>query len=73
MCLPVPEKIFESVFTIYGLDGHLGHVTSIMSSNFHFRVPLKAFKQNLVQNGTVVTQKIRFDFSSTRPCAKVKK
>ena len=26
------------VFTIYGHGGHLGHVTSIMSSDFHFRV-----------------------------------
>ena len=30
---------FWSVFTIYGRDGHLGHVTSIMSSSFHFLVP----------------------------------
>ena len=30
---------FWSVFTIYGQGGHLGHVTSIMSSNFHFLVP----------------------------------
>ena len=38
--LPVPEKkIFEGVFTIYGCGGHLGHVTSIMSSDFHFLVP----------------------------------
>ena len=37
---PVPEKkIFEGVFTIYGRGGHLGHVTSIMSSDFHFLVP----------------------------------
>ena len=27
------------VFTIYGRGGHLGHVTSIMLSNFHFLVP----------------------------------
>ena len=27
------------VFTIDGRGGHLGHVTSIMSSNFHFHVP----------------------------------
>ena len=38
--LPVPEKkIFEGFFTIYGHGGHLGHVTSIMSSDFHFFVP----------------------------------
>ena len=33
--LPVQEK----KFTIYGRGGHLGHVTSIMLSNFHFLVP----------------------------------
>ena len=26
---------FERFFTIYGRSGHLGHVTSIMSSDFH--------------------------------------
>ena len=37
---PVLEKkIFEGFFTIYGHDGHLGQVTSIMSSEFHFLVP----------------------------------
>ena len=30
---------FPRVFTIYGHGGHLGHVTSIMSSDFHFLVP----------------------------------
>ena len=30
---------FLRVFTISGRGGHLGHVTSIMSSNFHFLVP----------------------------------
>ena len=35
----VPEKkIFEVFFTIYGRGGILGHVTSIMSSDFHFLV-----------------------------------
>ena len=29
---------FSRVFTIYGHGGHLGHVTSIMSSDFHFLV-----------------------------------
>ena len=32
------EEDFERVFTIYGYGGHLGHVTSIMSSDFHFFV-----------------------------------
>ena len=30
---------FLRVFTISGCGGHLGHVTSIMSSDFHFLVP----------------------------------
>ena len=33
------EEDFLRVFTIYGRAGHLGHVTSIMSSDFHFLVP----------------------------------
>ena len=32
------EEDFKG-FTIYGCGGHLGHVTSIMSSDFHFLVP----------------------------------
>ena len=37
---PVPEKkIFEGFLNIYGHGSHLGHVTSIMSINFHFLVP----------------------------------
>ena len=52
---------FLRVFTIYGLGGHLGHVTSIMLINFHFLVP-ESFHANLVQNGSVVSEKIRFEF-----------
>ena len=48
-------------YTIYGRGGHLGHVTSIMSSEFHFLVP-ESFHKNLVQIGTVVVEKIRFEF-----------
>ena len=33
------EEYFWRVFTIYVCGGHFGHVTSIMSSYFHFRVP----------------------------------
>ena len=33
------EEDFLRVFTIYGHGGHLGHVTSIISSGFHFLVP----------------------------------
>ena len=32
------EEEFFRVFTIYGRGGHLGHVTRIMSSDFHFLV-----------------------------------
>ena len=38
--LPVPEKkISEGFFSIYGRGGHLGDVTSIISSDFCFLVP----------------------------------
>ena len=30
---------FLRVFTIYGRGGNLGHLTSILSSDFHFLVP----------------------------------
>ena len=33
------EEIFLRVLPIYGRGGHLGQVTSIMSSDFHFLVP----------------------------------
>ena len=33
------EEDFLSAFTIYGRGGHLGHVTRIMLTNFHFLVP----------------------------------
>ena len=37
---PAPEKkIFNFFFNIYGYGGHRGHVTSIMSSEFHCIVP----------------------------------
>ena len=42
---PVPEKIFEVFFSIYGRGGHLGHVTSIMLSDFHFPVPESVHKK----------------------------
>ena len=32
------EEDFKRVITIYGHGGHLGNVTSIMSSDFHFLV-----------------------------------
>ena len=33
------EEDFYRVFTIYGRGYHLGHVTCIMLSDFHFLVP----------------------------------
>ena len=51
------------VFTIYGHGGHLGYLTSIMLKNFHFLVPESfPYIQNLVQNGSVVSEKIWFEF-----------
>ena len=47
--LPAGSGDFEGFFTIYGRGCHLCHVTSIMSSDYHF------FIQNLVQ-------KIQFEF-----------
>ena len=43
-----------------GHGGHLGHVTSIMLINFHFHVYPKAYIQNLVKNGLVVSEKSKF-------------
>ena len=59
--LPVPEKKILKGFTIYGRGGHLGHVTSIMSSVFHFHVP-ESFHKKLVQICTVVSENIRVEF-----------
>ena len=33
------EEDFRRIFTIYGRLSHLGHVTSIMLSDFHFLLP----------------------------------
>ena len=57
---PVLEKIFEG-FLLYGRGGNLGHVTIIMSSDFHFLVH-ESLHKNRVQIGTAVVEKIRFEF-----------
>ena len=49
--LDLGKKIFKC-FTIYGHDGHLGHVTSIVLMNFHLLV-FKSLHKNLVENGLV--------------------
>ena len=61
--LPVPEKkIFKGFLTYtYGHEGHLGYVTSVMSSDFHFLVPESSHKK-MVQIGKVVSEKIQFEF-----------
>ena len=41
--------------------GHLGHVTRIMLTYQHFLVP-ESFHTKFVQIGTVVSEKIRFEF-----------
>ena len=33
------KEDFQRFFTIYGHGGHLGHVTSIMSSDLYFLIP----------------------------------
>ena len=37
--LPVPKKTIFEGFLPYGHGGHLGYVTSIVSSDFHSLVP----------------------------------
>ena len=55
------EENFRTVFIIYGHGGHLGHVTSIMPSDFHFLVP-KSFHKKMIQIGTVVSGKPGLNF-----------
>ena len=55
------RRRFLKGFTICGYGGHLGHGTSIMSSDFHFIEPESFKKKKLVQIGTVVSEKIRFE------------
>ena len=43
--LSVSEKKILRGFTIYGRGGHLGQVTNIMSSDFHFLVPVNFHKK----------------------------
>ena len=42
---PAGSGDFESVFTIFGHGGHLGHLTSIMLSDFYFLVS-ESFHKN---------------------------
>ena len=54
---------FLNGFYLCRHGGHLGHGTSIMSSDFHILVHLpESCHKNLVQIGKVVSEKIRFEF-----------
>ena len=52
---------FLRVFTIYGHGGHLGHVISIMSSNFIFFVP-ESFHTKFGPDRHSSFKKILFEF-----------
>ena len=67
------EEDFQRIFTIYGRGGHLGHVTSIMLSDFHFLVP-ESFhtKFGSDRHSSFWENPVRI-FVCTRPWAKVKK
>ena len=52
---------FLRVFTIYGRGGHLGHVTSIMSSDFHFLAP-ETLHTKFGSDRHSSSEKIRFEF-----------
>ena len=56
------EEDFNWVLIIYGHGGHLGHVTTIMSSDFLFPCTWKLSLKKLVQIGNVVSEKILFEF-----------
>ena len=45
-----------------GHGGHLGHVTRIMLTNFHFLVPESFHTKIWFRMGPVVSEKIRFEF-----------
>ena len=59
--LPVPEKNIFKGFISYRHCGHLGHVISMLTYDFHFLVP-ESFHKKLVQIGKVVSEKIWFEF-----------
>ena len=55
------KKIFKGFYHIWR-GGHLGHVSSIMSSDFHFVVHESFHTKFGHQIGTVVSEKIQFEF-----------
>ena len=67
------KKDFRRVFTIYEHCGHLGHVTSIMSSYFHFLEPERFHKKSSSDRHSSFWENPVWIFVCTRPWAKVKK
>ena len=59
--LPVPEKIFEGFLPYMGVAAILVICPALCNQIF-ISLYLKAFVQNLVQIGTVVFEKIQFEF-----------
>ena len=57
---PISEKkISEGFLPYFGMVAIIGHVTSIILMNF-ISMYIKAYIQNLVKNGPVVTEKNMF-------------
>ena len=57
---PISEKtIFEGFLQYLGMVAIIGHVTSIILMNF-ISMYIKAYIQNLVKNGPVVSEKNMF-------------
>ena len=56
------DEDLKRVFTIYGHGGHLGHVTSIMSSDFHFLVPESIHKKNWFRSTKLIMRKSGLNF-----------
>ena len=67
------EEDFWRVFTIYGRGSHLGHVTSIMSINFHFLEPESLHIKFGFDWPSGFWEKQVLSFVSIWPWAKVKK
>ena len=67
------EEDFRRVFSIYGRGDHLGHVTSIMLSDFYFLVPESFHKKFGSYRHSSFGENAVSIFVCTRPLAKVKK
>ena len=61
------KEDFCRFFTIYGLGGHLGHVTSIMSSIFNFLVPESFHTKFGSERHSSLLENLVWIFVCTRP------